>query len=77
MFNQNIFDVLLTTKKNVDLFSFLTVAIPTVYIYLQGRPYEDGFFCDDTSLSYPYKPDTISTTVLILAGCFTAVAVVS
>ncbi|XP_060576868.1 phospholipid phosphatase 2-like isoform X2 [Ruditapes philippinarum] len=60
----------------VDIVLWLAVAIPTLFLFLQGRPYEDGFFCDDRRLSYPYKPDTISTTELILAGCLTAIAVI-
>jgi len=35
---------------------------------LRGHPYERGFICDDPSLSLPYRPDTISTPVLIIAG---------
>ncbi|XP_053393876.1 phospholipid phosphatase 2-like isoform X2 [Mercenaria mercenaria] len=53
----------------LDTIIWLSVALPTLFLFLQGTPYKTGFFCDDKSLSYPYKPDTVSTTVLIVAGC--------
>lgn len=51
-----------------DIILWLGVGIPVLYLYLEGKPYERGFFCDDLSLSYPYKPDTISNTLLTAGG---------
>ena len=37
-------------------------------IYLLVKPTQRGFFCDDTSIQYPYKPDTIPMWMLALYG---------
>ncbi|KAK7497592.1 hypothetical protein BaRGS_00011232 [Batillaria attramentaria] len=36
------------------------------------RPIERGFFCDDTSIRYPYHPETISNDVVLVASFFPA-----
>ncbi|XP_060594911.1 phospholipid phosphatase 3-like [Ruditapes philippinarum] len=48
-------------------FSILA-SVVAFYLFLYGKPYERGFFCEDTSLSYPSIPETISTPVLIVVG---------
>ncbi|KAH3849734.1 hypothetical protein DPMN_092137 [Dreissena polymorpha] len=57
----------------VDVIFFLIVGIPVLYLFLQGQPFIRGFQCDDPSISLPYRPDTISTPVLIVAGFGTSV----
>jgi phosphatidate phosphatase len=37
------------------------VGIPTLLLFLMGKPYERGFNCDDESIRYPYKDNTISS----------------
>ncbi|XP_045157241.1 phospholipid phosphatase 2-like isoform X2 [Mercenaria mercenaria] len=44
------------------------VSLPVLYLFLYGKPYQTGFFCDDETLSYPSRPDTVSTPVLVAAG---------
>jgi len=53
------------------------VFLPVLYLFLRGTPVERGFFCDDPTLSYPYKPDTVSTPLLIILGSSISVIVVS
>ncbi|XP_053393874.1 phospholipid phosphatase 1-like isoform X2 [Mercenaria mercenaria] len=65
----------ITAQIIVDFILWLSVALPTLFLFLQGTPYERGFLCDDKSLSYPYKPDTVSTTVLIVAGCIISILI--
>ena len=50
------------------LFSFFSVCVPVLVFFLWVTPYTQGFFCDDRSLQYPYRPDTISTPILMIAG---------
>lgn len=59
----------------VDITLWLTVALPVLYLFVAGKPYVQGFVCDDPRLSYPYKPDTVSTPVLIVVGLVTSIAV--
>lgn len=57
-----------TVQIVVDIIIWLAVTLPVVYIFLHGKPYKTGFFCDDKSLSYPTKASSVSTSVLIAAG---------
>ncbi|KAH3849751.1 phospholipid phosphatase 1-like [Dreissena polymorpha] len=63
----------LTLALIVDVILFLIVGIPVLYLFLQGQPFIQGFLCDDPSISLPYRPDTISTPVLIFAGVGTSI----
>ena len=54
--------------KIIDYDCMFSVSVPIWYMFLAGRPYNRGFYCDDPSIQYPYKPDTISTTVLVISG---------
>lgn len=56
--------------------SIISAAIPVLYLFLFGTPYNRGFFCDDVTLSYPYKPDTVSSHVLVVGGFTISVFVV-
>ncbi|XP_060594910.1 phospholipid phosphatase 2-like [Ruditapes philippinarum] len=52
----------------LDLTIWLAASVVAFYLFLYGKPYERGFFCEDTSLSYPSIPETISTHVLVAVG---------
>ena len=61
-----------------DFSNGILVALPTIIFKFGGiEPTQRGFFCDDTSIRYPYHPSTISTVVLVLVGLFTNGVVVS
>lgn len=61
----------ITLQIIIDIVIWLTVGLPVLYLFVSGVPFDRGFFCDDTSIRYPYKPDTISTELLIVL-CFGA-----
>ena len=37
-------------------------------MHLSGKPFRRGFYCDDTSIRYPYKDSTISSLLLYFYG---------
>lgn len=45
---------------------YSTVAVPILSLYLSGKPFRRGFYCDDTSIRYPFRDSTISSKVLQL-----------
>lgn len=51
---------------NRSLFFHLAASLPFIILTLMNSPYKRGFYCDDTSIRYPYKADTI--TYGIMAG---------
>ncbi|XP_033118908.1 phospholipid phosphatase 1-like [Anneissia japonica] len=58
----------LSYKIPLDVLVTILLVLPAAILNLSAKPYQRGFYCDDHSIRYPYKPDTISTTVLILVG---------
>lgn len=56
---------------------FLSVGVPVLYLYKNSVPYRRGFFCNDDSLRYPYKENTISDDLLLLIGFALPFVVVS
>ena len=46
-------------------------------IYLLIKPVNRGFFCDDTSIQYPLKPDTIPMWLLGVYGGIGPIVIVS
>ncbi|KPP77308.1 lipid phosphate phosphohydrolase 3-like [Scleropages formosus] len=63
----------LTFVPFVSLLPLLAVAgLPFLVIETSAvKPYHRGFYCNDESIKYPYKPgDTISDAVLSAAGIF-------
>ncbi|CAI9731658.1 Hypothetical predicted protein [Octopus vulgaris] len=67
----NIKDILGLTPLNlfIDGLIWILVALPLPLMYMYIEPTKKGFFCNDQSLRYPYKPDTVSTNFLYLASC--------
>ncbi|XP_064826729.1 phospholipid phosphatase 2-like [Oncorhynchus masou masou] len=51
-------------KKNmlilVDVFCVVIAALPSAVLTLMYSPYQRGIYCDDESIRYPYRRDTIS-----------------
>ncbi|XP_028252015.1 phospholipid phosphatase 2 [Parambassis ranga] len=44
----------------VDILSVFVAALPSAILTLKFTPYQRGIYCDDRSISYPYRRDTIS-----------------
>ena len=53
------------------------VGIPVLTLYVSGKSYRRGFYCDDESIRYPFKESTVTSTVLYLYGVFIPTIVVS
>lgn len=57
----------------------LAASLPFIILTLVNSPYKRGFYCNDDSIRYPYKSDTIthglmagvtiSCTVIIVRNC--------
>lgn len=52
----------------IDVIIWVVVGLPVLYLYKNSDPYRRGFFCNDDSLRYPYKENTISDDLLLLLG---------
>ncbi|XP_047426046.1 phospholipid phosphatase 1 isoform X2 [Mugil cephalus] len=48
----------------LDIACLVLVGIPFVVLNVQHSPYRRGFFCNDDSIKFPYKEDTISPQLL-------------
>ena len=46
-------------------------------IYILIKPVQRGFFCDDTSIQYPFRPDTVPMWLLGIYGGVVPVLIVS
>ncbi|KAL3049453.1 hypothetical protein OYC64_008832 [Pagothenia borchgrevinki] len=44
----------------VDILCVFVAALPSAILTLRFIPYQRGIYCDDKSISYPYRRDTIS-----------------
>ncbi|VDO39901.1 unnamed protein product [Brugia timori] len=42
--------------------------IPLLIFHKWVEPYKRGFYCDDESIRYPYRPSTVSRQMLIVIG---------
>ncbi|XP_045160337.2 phospholipid phosphatase 3-like isoform X2 [Mercenaria mercenaria] len=70
------FHRLVTVQVTVDIVIWFAVAVPVLFLFLHGTPYERGFYCNDVTLSFPYRPDTLSTSSLLVAGVVISVLVI-
>ncbi|WAR23802.1 WUN-like protein, partial [Mya arenaria] len=66
----------ITLAVIIDVILYMIVGIPVLFLFLRGTPSERGFLCDDPTLSLPYRPETVSTSVLIIAGFSVSIGVV-
>ncbi|XP_044309422.1 phospholipid phosphatase 2 [Varanus komodoensis] len=48
----------------LDILCLVVAALPFIILTLVNSPYKRGFYCDDTSIRYPYKSDTITHGVM-------------
>uniref|UniRef100_A0AAX7TJ27 Phosphatidic acid phosphatase type 2/haloperoxidase domain-containing protein n=1 Tax=Astatotilapia calliptera TaxID=8154 RepID=A0AAX7TJ27_ASTCA len=44
----------------VDILCVFAAALPSAILTLMFKPYQRGIYCDDQSIRYPYRRDTIS-----------------
>ncbi|XP_062290212.1 phospholipid phosphatase 1 isoform X2 [Scomber scombrus] len=48
----------------LDVACLILAGLPFAILNLQHKPFHRGFFCNDDSIKYPYKEDTISYQLL-------------
>ncbi|KAG7456886.1 hypothetical protein MATL_G00240660 [Megalops atlanticus] len=48
----------------VDVLCVLVASLPSVIMTAIFQPYQRGVYCDDESIKYPFKPDTITHGVM-------------
>ena len=68
------------TEHFVPLLQFLSALIPSVVLFALESPdlmFQQGFYCDDESIRYPYKEDTISIGMLVAVGLLVPIVTVS
>lgn len=65
--NNSICRKLLPSSSSIIIFILLIVSL-----CMNGGlpPYKRGFFCNDTSIQYPHKPDTCSFKLLLIIALF-------
>lgn len=49
---------------NIIILFFLLAGLPFAILTARHDPFKRGFFCNDESIQYPYKEDTISYELL-------------
>ncbi|XP_042338856.1 phospholipid phosphatase 3 isoform X2 [Plectropomus leopardus] len=53
----------------LDIFCLLLAMLPSLVLHRTAiRPYQRGLYCSDSSLRYPYKKSTVSSSVLTSVG---------
>lgn len=58
--------------------SFLpAAALPSAILTLRFTPYQRGIYCDDKSISYPYRKDTISHGAMAAVTITCSIVIVS
>lgn len=60
----------------LDVLSLILVFLPFFILELGISPFQRGFFCDDNSIRYPYKDDTVSTLAITLSGLIVPIAII-
>jgi len=62
----------------VDIFLVVIPAVILLILIILNPTFERGFYCDDESLRYPYKGDTVSIVVAgIVAGLLPALIIIA
>lgn len=64
-------------KTCLDVICVAVVGFPLLILYLIGKPYTRGFFCNDESIRYPYLKDTISNMWLNIICISSPIIVIS
>jgi hypothetical protein len=61
--------------KNIILILLACLIFGLIYLFI--KPVQRGFFCDDTSIQYPFRPDTIPMWILGIYGGVGPIIIVS
>jgi phosphatidate phosphatase len=58
----------------IDILLIISIFVPPGVFYLSFKPFKRGFFCDDESISHPYKDDTVTIGTVIIIGLLLPIA---
>lgn len=66
-------------RSNVTPFppSCPTAGLPSLILTLRFTPHQRGIYCDDQSISYPYRRDTISYATMAAVTIICSIVIVS
>ncbi|XP_029612668.1 phospholipid phosphatase 2 [Salmo trutta] len=68
-------------KKNmlilVDVFCVVVAALPSAVLTLMFSPYQRGIYCDDESIRYPYRRDTISHRAMAAVTITSSIVIIT
>ncbi|KAM9396407.1 phospholipid phosphatase 2-like isoform 1-T1 [Salvelinus alpinus] len=68
-------------KKNrlilVDVFCVVIAALPSAVLTLMFSPYQRGIYCDDESIRYPYRRDTISHRAMAAVTITSSIVIIT
>uniref|UniRef100_A0A0N5B3L4 AcidPPc domain-containing protein n=1 Tax=Strongyloides papillosus TaxID=174720 RepID=A0A0N5B3L4_STREA len=59
---------ILISRILCDFLILLFCALPLIFIHLFAQPFQRGFYCDDESIRYPYKSDTVTIPAIAVIG---------
>ncbi|XP_030639822.1 phospholipid phosphatase 2b [Chanos chanos] len=59
----------------MDVLCIFAASLPSIIMNIVYRPYQRGIYCEDESIKYPYKPDTITHGLLavVTISCTTII----
>lgn len=61
----------------VDVLCVIVASLPFIIMNLVYRPYQRGIYCDDESIKYPLKPDTITHRLLAAVTISCTIIIIS
>ncbi|XP_060762208.1 phospholipid phosphatase 2 [Neoarius graeffei] len=61
----------------VDVLCVTIAALPFVIMTILSQPYQRGVYCDDESIRYPYKTDTISQSMMAAVTITCSVVIIT
>ncbi|XP_075528789.1 putative phosphatidate phosphatase isoform X2 [Dermacentor variabilis] len=53
------------------------VGVPILVLFVAGKPFKRGFFCDDESLMYPFRDSTVTSPMLYSYGILIPIIVMT
>lgn len=59
------------------IYFYFPVGLPILCMFLWGKPYKRGFFCDDESIKHPFHESTVKSWMLWIIGFVLPVFMVS
>lgn len=70
-----------SSSVHVNIMTYISVstaaALPFIVMTIVFKPYQRGVYCDDESIRYPLKPDTITHGMLAAVTITCTVIIVS